>query len=38
MCLLAGAESSPLIRSVEPAARIVADMAAEAAALRVTPG
>jgi hypothetical protein len=33
MCLLAGAESSPLIKSVKPAAQIVADMAAEAAAL-----
>ena len=31
MCLLAGAESSPLIKSVKPAAQIVADMAAEAA-------
>jgi NAD(P)H-dependent flavin oxidoreductase YrpB (nitropropane dioxygenase family) len=38
MCLLAGAESSPLIKSVEPAARIVADMASEAAALRVSSG
>jgi enoyl-[acyl-carrier protein] reductase II len=33
MCLLAGAESSPLITSVKPAGQIVADMAAEAAAL-----
>ncbi|HVE27945.1 MAG TPA: nitronate monooxygenase [Sporichthya sp.] len=33
MCLLAGAESSPLIDSVEPAGKIVADMAAEAAAV-----
>jgi len=33
MCLLAGAESSTLIKSVKPAAQIVADMAAEAAAL-----
>jgi NAD(P)H-dependent flavin oxidoreductase YrpB (nitropropane dioxygenase family) len=33
MCLLAGAESSTLIESVKPAGRIVADMAAEAAAL-----
>ncbi|MEW6474976.1 MAG: nitronate monooxygenase [Actinomycetota bacterium] len=33
MCLLAGAESSPLIKSVKPAGQIVADMAAEAAAL-----
>lgn len=33
MCLLAGAESSPLIKSVKPAAEIVADMAAEAAGL-----
>jgi enoyl-[acyl-carrier protein] reductase II len=33
MCLLAGAESSPLIKSVKPAAEIVAQMAAEAAAL-----
>jgi enoyl-[acyl-carrier protein] reductase II len=31
MCLLAGAESSPLIDSVKPAAEIVAEMAAEAA-------
>jgi len=33
MCLLAGAESSPLITSVKPAAQIVTDMAAEAAAI-----
>ncbi|MGH9039182.1 MAG: NAD(P)H-dependent flavin oxidoreductase [Acidimicrobiia bacterium] len=33
MCLLAGAESSPIIKSVKPAGEIVADMAAEAAAL-----
>jgi len=33
MCLLAGAESSPLIKSVKPAGQIVADMATEAAAL-----
>jgi hypothetical protein len=33
MCLLAGAESSPLIKAVKPAAQIVADMAAEAVAL-----
>ncbi|MND04488.1 hypothetical protein D3C83_247770 [compost metagenome] len=33
MCLLAGAESSPLIESVKPAGQIVAVMAAEAAAL-----
>jgi hypothetical protein len=33
MCLLAGAESSPLIDSVKPAAEIVAEMAAEAADL-----
>jgi NAD(P)H-dependent flavin oxidoreductase YrpB (nitropropane dioxygenase family) len=33
MCLLAGAESSPLIESVKPAAQIVTDMAAEAAAI-----
>ena len=33
MCLLAGAESAPLIDAVKPAAGIVADMAAEAAAL-----
>lgn len=33
MCLLAGAESATLIKSVKPAAQIVADMAAEAAAL-----
>jgi enoyl-[acyl-carrier protein] reductase II len=38
MCLLAGSESSTLIRSIKPAARIVADMAAEAAALRLSPG
>ena len=33
MCLLAGAESSPIIDGVEPAGKIVADMAAEAAAI-----
>jgi hypothetical protein len=33
MCLLAGAESSPLIDTVEPAGKIVAEMAAEAAAV-----
>jgi len=33
MCLLAGAESAPLIKSVKPAAEIVAEMATEAAAL-----
>ena len=33
MCLLAGAESSPLIDSVKPAAQIVAEMAESAAAL-----
>jgi enoyl-[acyl-carrier protein] reductase II len=33
MCLLAGAESSPLIDSVESAGTIVADMAADAAAI-----
>ena len=33
MCLLAGAESSPLIKSVKPAGQIVTDMAAEAAAV-----
>jgi NAD(P)H-dependent flavin oxidoreductase YrpB (nitropropane dioxygenase family) len=33
MCLLAGAESSQIIKSVKPAGQIVADMAAEAAAL-----
>ena len=33
MCLLAGAESSTIIKSVKPAAQIVADMAAEAAAV-----
>ena len=33
MCLLAGAESSPLIDSVQPAGQIVADMAAGAAAI-----
>jgi enoyl-[acyl-carrier protein] reductase II len=33
MCLLAGAESSPLIKSVKPAGQIVTDMAAEAAAI-----
>ena len=33
MCLLAGAESSPLIKSVQPAGQIVTDMAAEAAAI-----
>jgi enoyl-[acyl-carrier protein] reductase II len=33
MCLLAGAESSPLIKSVKPAGQIVADMAAEAASI-----
>ena len=33
MCLLAGAESAPLIKSVRPAAEIVAEMAAQAAAL-----
>jgi hypothetical protein len=33
MCLLAGAESAPLIKSVKPAADIVAEMATEAAAL-----
>ena len=38
MCLLAGAESSTIIESVKPAAQIVADMAAEAAALRLSSG
>jgi enoyl-[acyl-carrier protein] reductase II len=38
MCLLAGAESSPLIESVKPAAEIVAEMAAEAAGLLSRPG
>jgi enoyl-[acyl-carrier protein] reductase II len=38
MCLLAGSESSPLITSVKPAARIVTDMAAEAAAIRLRSG
>jgi len=33
MCLLAGAESSPLIDSVRPAGQIVAEMAADAAAI-----
>jgi NAD(P)H-dependent flavin oxidoreductase YrpB (nitropropane dioxygenase family) len=33
MCLLAGAESSPLVKSVKPASEIVAEMAAEAAAI-----
>jgi NAD(P)H-dependent flavin oxidoreductase YrpB (nitropropane dioxygenase family) len=33
MCLLAGAESSPLIKSVKPAGQIVTEMAAEAAAI-----
>ncbi len=34
MCLLAGAESAPLIKSVKPAAEIVAEMAIEAARIR----
>jgi len=34
MCLLAGAESAPLVKSVKPAADIVAEMAAEAARIR----
>ena len=33
MCLLAGAESAPLIKSVKPAAEIVAEMASDAATL-----
>ena len=33
MCLLAGAESAPLITSVKPAGQIVAEMAAEAMAI-----
>ena len=33
MCLLAGAESAPLIKSVKTAGQIVAEMAAQAAAL-----
>ena len=33
MCLLAGAESAPLITSVKPAGQIVAEMAAEAVAI-----
>jgi hypothetical protein len=33
MCLLAGAESAPLVTSVKPAGQIVAEMAAEAAAI-----
>jgi hypothetical protein len=33
MCLLAGAESAPLVKSVKPAAEIVAEMAAQAAAV-----
>jgi enoyl-[acyl-carrier protein] reductase II len=33
MCLLAGAESAPLVTSVKPAAQIVAEMAAEAAGI-----
>jgi nitronate monooxygenase/enoyl-[acyl-carrier protein] reductase II len=33
MCLLAGAESAPLIESVRPAGQIVAEMAADAAAI-----
>jgi nitronate monooxygenase/enoyl-[acyl-carrier protein] reductase II len=33
MCLLAGAESAQLVKSVEPAGKIVAEMAADAAAI-----
>jgi NAD(P)H-dependent flavin oxidoreductase YrpB (nitropropane dioxygenase family) len=33
MCLLAGAESAEIVKSVEPAAKIVAEMAADAAAI-----
>jgi hypothetical protein len=36
MCLLAGAESAPLIKSVKSAAEIVAEMATDAAALLAT--
>jgi hypothetical protein len=34
MCLLAGAESAPLVKSVKGAGEIVAEMAAEAARIR----
>ncbi|MDQ1491461.1 MAG: nitronate monooxygenase [Actinomycetota bacterium] len=37
MCLLAGAESSPLVTSVQPAAAIVAEMASDAARI-LNPG
>jgi enoyl-[acyl-carrier protein] reductase II len=37
MCLLAGAESSPLVTSVKPAADIVAEMASDAARI-LSPG
>jgi enoyl-[acyl-carrier protein] reductase II len=33
MCLLAGAESAPLIKSVKPASEIVAEIATEAAGI-----
>jgi hypothetical protein len=36
MCLLAGAESAEIVKSVQPAGKIVAEMAADAAAILAT--